>query len=128
MIVLPANSRRILWLICILLFIAECTANGQSAATVEQITHGPKNHFFGYVGHGGTIPWDASGRCIVGLRTDFHDRMPKPDDSAEIVLIDTRNRFRIEVVDRTRAWEAMIQTRDPNVIDFAIEQAESVRP
>jgi hypothetical protein len=104
MTVLPNNSCRVLCIISISLLIADCTAKAESAARVQQITHGPKHHFFGYVGHGGTIPWNASGRYIVGLRADFHDRMPKPDDAAEIVLIDTQNKFRIEVVDRTLAW------------------------
>ena len=104
MIVLPNNSCRVLCFISIVLPVAECTANAESAATVQQITHGPKNHFFGYVGHGGTIPWNASGQYIVGLRAEFHDRMPKPDDAARIVLIDTHNKFRVEAVDRTLAW------------------------
>lgn len=101
--VLP-NSCRVLWFISIILTIAECTANAESAATVQQITHGPNNHFFGYVGHGGTIPWNASGRYIVGLRAEFHDHMPKPDDAAEIVLIDTQNKYRVETIDRTLTW------------------------
>lgn len=104
MILIPTSSCRLFSLICIALIMAECTTLGQSAATVQQVTYGPKNHFFGYVGHGGTIPWNASRRYIVGLRTGFHDRMPKPDESAEIVLIDTRNRFRVEAVNRTLAW------------------------
>ena len=103
-IAFSTNGYRVLAVACIALIIAGRAASGQAAATVQQITHGPKNHLFGYVGHGGTIPWNASGQYIVGLRTDFHDRMPKPDESAEIVVIDTRNRFRVEVVDRTRAW------------------------
>ena len=101
---IPFNCRRVLCFIGIALFMTDCTANGQSTATVQQITHGPKNHFFGYVGHGGTIPWNATGRYIVGLRTSFHDHMPEPDDAAEIVLINTQNEFHVEVVDRTLAW------------------------
>ncbi len=69
-----------------------------------QITLGPKNHFFGYIGHVGTVPWNASGRYIVALRTDFVDRMPAPDDVAEIVLLDTANDYQIRVADSTRAW------------------------
>jgi len=49
----------------------------------EQITFGPKNHFFGYIGHVGTVPWNQSGRYIVALRTEFVDRMPGPADAAE---------------------------------------------
>ena len=71
---------------------------------VERITHGPQNHFFGYIGHGMTIPWNASGRYIVALRTDFHDRMPKAGETADVVLIDTQQGHQLRVVDRTRAW------------------------
>ena len=38
---------------------------------VEQITHGPKHHFFGYIGQSQTIPWNQSGRYIVALRNGF---------------------------------------------------------
>ena len=43
---------------------------------VKQITHGPMTHFFGYIGHVQNIPWNRSGRYIVALQTNFHDRMP----------------------------------------------------
>ena len=104
MIVFPFTSCRVLCFVGTSLLIAACAESAETVASVQQITHGPKNHFFGYVGHGGTIPWNASERYIVGLRANFHDRMPKPDDAAEIVLIDTRNKFRVEVVDHTLAW------------------------
>ena len=70
----------------------------------EQITQGPQNHLFGYIGHVGTIPWNASGRYIVALRTDFVDRMPGPDDTAEIILLDTENDYSIRTVDESRGW------------------------
>ncbi len=48
--------------------------NGQDAAraeySVEQITFGPKHYLFGYIGHAGTIPWNASGRYIVAAPFD----------------------------------------------------------
>ncbi len=69
-----------------------------------QITSGAKNHFFGYIGHVGTIPWNASGRYIVALRTDFVDRMPGPEDAAEVILLDTANDYEVKVVDSTRGW------------------------
>ena len=34
---------------------------------IRQITFGPRHHFFGYIGHVRTIPWNRSGRYIVGL-------------------------------------------------------------
>jgi hypothetical protein len=70
----------------------------------RQITFGPKQHFFGYIGHVRTIPWNRSGRYIVALRSDFQDRMPTADDAAEIVLLDTTKDYAAKVVERTRAW------------------------
>jgi len=71
---------------------------------VEQITEGPNHHFFGYIGHVGTIPWNASGRYILSLETGFHDHMPAPTDAANILLIDTENDYKQIEVDETRAW------------------------
>jgi hypothetical protein len=71
---------------------------------VEQVTTGPKHHFFGYIGHALTIPWNRSGRYIVALQTDFQDHMPRPDEAADVILIDTHHGNAIRVVDRTRAW------------------------
>ena len=71
---------------------------------IEQITFGPKHHFFGYIGQSQTIPWNASGRYILALRVGFHDHMPEPHEAAEIVLIDTARGNRIVPVGQTRAW------------------------
>lgn len=71
---------------------------------IQQITRGPKHHFFGYIGHVRTIPWNASGRYIVALQTDFQERMPQPHEAAEIVLLDVKNNFAPKIVERTRAW------------------------
>lgn len=71
---------------------------------VQQLTQGPKHHFFGYIGHAGTIPWNASGRYILALQTSFQDRMPLVGEAAEVVLIDTHRNNLVTVVDRTRAW------------------------
>ncbi len=91
-----------------LLHLAGCSsppaAEPSSNLERKQITQGPKNHLFGYIGHVGTIPWNASGRYIVALRTDFVDRMPEPDDVAEIILLDTENDYAIRTVDESRGW------------------------
>jgi len=71
---------------------------------VKQITFGPKHHFFGYIGQSKTIPWNASGRYILALRTDYHDRMPTADDAAEICLIDTTDNNKVLAIEETRAW------------------------
>src|SRR5262245_5520537 len=71
---------------------------------IKQITFGPKHHFFGYIGHVQTIPWNRSGRYVLALETEFQERMPAPGDAADILLLDTRNNYAPKVVDRTRAW------------------------
>ena len=64
-------------------------AENEAAYSVHQLTFGPRQHFFGYIGHVSTIPWNASGRYIVALRVGPQDHLPGPGDAAEIVLIDT---------------------------------------
>ena len=71
---------------------------------VEQITSGKQHHFFGYIGQSLTTPWNASGRYILTLRTDFHDRMPTAKDAADICLIDTTDNFRVIPIEKTTAW------------------------
>ncbi len=84
-----------------------CAAQGSDpgfTAEIRQITFGPKHTFFGYIGHVRTIPWNRSGRYALALRSEFQDRMPGPDDAAEIVLLDAQKNYAPRVVDRTRAW------------------------
>lgn len=78
--------------------------NPEFRTEVRQITNGPQHHFFGYIGHVQTIPWNASGRYIVALQTDYHDRMPSPDEPAEIVLIDMQDACSVHIIEQTRAW------------------------
>ncbi|MBX3414670.1 MAG: hypothetical protein KF708_18425 [Pirellulales bacterium] len=90
-------------LVCFLL-LACTSSGGDPIPSVRQITHGPAHHFFGYIGHVRTIPWNASGRYILALRAAFQDRMPGGDDAAEIVLLDSEHDYAERVVNRTRAW------------------------
>ena len=71
---------------------------------VAQITFGPNHHFFGYIGHARTIPWNESGRYIVALRSGFQDHMPGPKEAADVILIDTKNGYAVRKVDRSLAW------------------------
>ena len=71
---------------------------------VTQLTRGPMHHFFGYIGHVRTVPWNRSGRYILALRTTFQDRMPKPAEPADVVLIDTARGSEVVPIDRSRAW------------------------
>ena len=96
---------------CLVLLV--CAVQGTAAfaaksgalnLAIEQITFGPKHHFFGYIGQSKTIPWNASGRYILALRTGYHDHMPEPGDAADVVLIDTARTNKVVRVDQTRAW------------------------
>lgn len=71
---------------------------------IEQITFGPRHHFFGYIGQCQTIPWNSTGRYILGLEIGRIDQMPQSQDGATIFVIDTRDINRIIPVDTTHAW------------------------
>jgi hypothetical protein len=91
----------VVWL---LLLANTAFANDNIQVHIQQITHGPRHHFFGYIGHCRTIPWNESGRYIVALRTTFQDRLPESSEAADIVLLDTENDYAVEVIEQTRAW------------------------
>ncbi|HIF01724.1 MAG TPA: hypothetical protein EYG03_10370 [Planctomycetes bacterium] len=71
---------------------------------VQQVTSGSKHHFFGYIGQCRTIPWNASDRYILGMEIEHIDRMPKPDEAAVIILVDTHQNNKIIRLDKTHAW------------------------
>ena len=71
---------------------------------MRQITFGPAHHFFGYIGHCRTIPWNSNGRYVLALRTTFQNHMPSRTDAADIVLLDAQRDYAEVEVDRTRAW------------------------
>ena len=88
----------------VLIACVSAQASRDWALEITQLTRGPRHHFFGYIGHVRTIPWNGSGRYILALRTTFQDRMPTPDDAAEVVLIDTARSNTLVPVERSRAW------------------------
>ncbi|NKB70655.1 MAG: hypothetical protein GKR89_26595 [Candidatus Latescibacteria bacterium] len=71
---------------------------------VEQITFGPNNHIFGYIGHAGTIPWNGTNRYILALEVPFQDHMPGPGEAATICLLDTHKGYAVEPLDSTCGW------------------------
>jgi hypothetical protein len=75
-----------------------------SKITVTQLTQGPQHHFFGYIGQSRTIPWSADGRYVLALQVGFQDRLPGPDDPADVCLIDVRNGGAVRVLDQSRGW------------------------
>lgn len=89
-----------------LLFLASCQRAPETPLklNIKQITSGSKHHLFGYIGQSLTTPWNASERYILSMESDFHDHMPKADEAAKILIIDTDNDYAIEYLDETRAW------------------------
>jgi len=71
---------------------------------LEQVTFGPKHHFFGYIGQCQTIPWNVGGRYILGMEIANINRMPKPEEAAVVILVDTERNNEIIPVERTYAW------------------------
>jgi hypothetical protein len=71
---------------------------------VRQLTFGPAHHFYGYIGHVANSPYSADGKYLVALRTAFQDRMPRPEDAADIVLLDAARDYAEVKVDETRGW------------------------
>lgn len=91
--------------VVISLLLCAATATAETITVdLKQITQGPSHHFFGYIGHVRTIPWNASERYILALRTDFQERMPGAHDPADVVLIDTENNYAIEKIEESRGW------------------------
>ena len=62
---------------------------------VEQLTFGKKHHFFGYIGHCLTVPWNQSERYILTLQVEHIDRMPLPEEAATIAVIDTKDKNKV---------------------------------
>jgi len=107
----PSMSRVSSWpsvALCWLLMVAFSPGIPVRSASfklqIDQITSGPKHHLFGYIGQCQTIPWDATGRYIVGLEIDAIDRMPRPEEAATVILIDTYQSNKILRVEKTHAW------------------------
>jgi hypothetical protein len=71
---------------------------------IAPLTHGPKHHFFGYIGHVKNTPWNGNGRYMALLQTGFQDHMPAPAEAADVVLVDTERNNAVEAIDRSHAW------------------------
>ena len=71
---------------------------------LQQLTSGEKHHFFGYIGQCLTIPWNASGRYVLGLEIEMIDRLPKPEEYATVIIVDTQDDNNIIKLDKCHAW------------------------
>lgn len=74
-----------------------------SSWTVERVTTGPKHHFYGYQGHVGNTPFNASGTHLLLLETDFQDRYQTSTDAAGIVYLNLATKSQTRLTE-TRAW------------------------
>lgn len=69
--------------------------------TIQAVTSQPGHHFFGYYN---VCPWDATGRYMVALETDFCNRPPGRNDVARIGLIDTHEDNSWKPLAETTVW------------------------
>lgn len=68
---------------------------------VRAVTSGDQQHFFGYYDK---CPWNASGKYLLGLETDFMDRPPTGDDRAVVGMVDLEDNCQWAPLADTRAW------------------------
>lgn len=101
MALMPRKFIPCLFLVFLLL---AASAPASEMLQVQQITHGPANHFFGYIGHVQNTPWNGSERYLLALRSTFQDHLPEGHEPADVVLIDTANDYQVRKVDESRAW------------------------
>jgi len=99
-----ATNRLLCLLIILTLGICSYGQTSTLELKVEQLTFGSKHHFFGYIGQCRTIPWNESGRYILGLEIDSIHRMPYPGEAAKVFIIDTRKDNKLIYLDETFAW------------------------
>ncbi|MHC4329859.1 MAG: hypothetical protein ACYSWW_17220 [Planctomycetota bacterium] len=85
------NARLLLFVFAVGGITAFGSESGNVRLSVEQLTSGTKHHFFGYIGQCQTIPWNASGRYVLGLEIDRIDRLPTPEEFATVILVDTHH-------------------------------------
>ena len=120
---MPTIKLLLIWLsITSFTFTTKSEEPRQLVICSQKITSGPKNHFFGYIGHVQNIPWSGDGKYILALRSGFQDRMPGPNDPADIVLIDTQQRYSVKKIDSGSFHQNEISLYDPSMVNFNDER------
>ena len=71
------------------------------AVPVRPVTSGPGFHWFGYYDK---LPFDPSGRYLLGMAADFESRSPEPEDAVRLGIIDTLKGDSWREVGTTTAW------------------------
>lgn len=68
---------------------------------VRTITHGPKQHWFGYYDK---LEFDPTSRYVLGMEVDFEHRAPKPDDRIGVGMVDLQEGDKWIPLGTTTAW------------------------
>jgi hypothetical protein len=77
-------------------------ANGASKMPpVRAITKGPRFHWFGYYDK---LQFDPGSRYALGVEGSFEHRLPTPDDTLRIGMVDLHDKDRWIDLGQTRAW------------------------
>jgi hypothetical protein len=69
--------------------------------SIQQLTRGPRFHWFGYYDK---FQFDPTDRLILGMEVDFDLRSPRPEDEIRIGVIDREDGNRWTELDKTSAW------------------------
>ena len=67
---------------------------------VQILTKGPKHHFFGYYG---ICPWNKDETHVLSLESNFQDRLPEANETANIGLVDVKT-GEFKKISETTAW------------------------
>jgi len=76
-------------------------AADKSYPPARAVTSGPRHHFFGYYDK---TPWDATGRYLLAMETNFAGRQPKPGEPLTVGMVDLKDDNTYIPLDTTRAW------------------------
>ena len=68
---------------------------------IQQLTRGPRFHWFGYYDK---FQFDPTDRYILGMEVNFDLRSPRPEDEIRIGIIDREDGNRWTDLDKTSAW------------------------
>ena len=80
---------------------AEIERTYEANVPIRAITKGPASHWFGYYDK---LQFDRTGRYVLGMEVDFHDRSPDPDDVIRLGMVDLENGDTWVEFAETRAW------------------------
>lgn len=87
---------------------ANVFSSAKLATSIQQITTGPENHLFAYIGQSLTIPWNSKENRILSLSSPFIDHLPNEKEPAGVCLIHTSKKegkfLKVEKVDESLGW------------------------